>query len=122
MDTESAALLPENTLIYRDYQVDGILATVRITLAKVSEGEQVDIAVRSKNVELCGHILLANIAGTCPPPMSWTYDGVEIDIVAAGAATLPPELRLAIGAFLRHFLSGIEEELDSLGNPSHTVH
>lgn len=118
-------LLPENTLIHREYeaQIDDVRTTVTITLAQMWDGTEKDSADK-EDVELCGYILVVHLAGASFPPMVWTFKGGEISIVAANlpAGTLPSELRMAIGAFVLHFIGAIDEEIKALGGPSPTVH
>ena len=120
------AWLPGSTLIYREYEalMDEAKATVAITLSNLWEnGAAVDEAC-TDGVVLCGHILVVDFAGGRPPPMIWTFDGADISIVASlSAETLPADLRAAIGAFLQHFIRGIDKEIDAaFGGVSTTVH
>jgi hypothetical protein len=56
--------------------------------------------------------------------MTWTFDGREISIVAGDTAPaiLPAELRMAIPAFVRHFIQAIVREIDAVGSVPPSMH
>jgi hypothetical protein len=56
--------------------------------------------------------------------MTWTFHGREISIVVGNTAPaiLPAELRMAIPAFVRHFIQAIDREIDAVGSVPPSMH
>jgi hypothetical protein len=100
------ATLPENTLIFREYQahIDERCVTVAITLSKsrdasaggepagettVAAGKttcaagETTVAAGETTVDLSGYIFVTNLAKAPCPQMTWTYDGMEVVILPA---------------------------------------
>jgi hypothetical protein len=71
---------------------------------------------------LCGHI--PDFAQRCAGLMTWTFHGREISIVVGNTAPaiLPAELRMAIPAFVRHFIQAIDREIDAVGSVPPSMH
>ncbi len=119
-------LLPEGTLIYREYEAvltDDTRTMIAVTLDDLWDASKAAQGARADGAAAYGHILLLE-AMPGEPPMIWTCDGAEARIIATPrmADAMNGELRNAIGKFLLHFLQAIWQELEMLEDQAPTVH
>jgi hypothetical protein len=119
-------VVPESILIYREYDalMNDARAQVVISLARIWGNEEAMAAAGARGVVLCRHIRVSDFALRCAGLMTWTFDGREISIVAGDTAPaiLPAELRMAIPAFVRHFIQAIVREIDAVGSVPPSMH
>lgn len=115
--------LPDGALIYREYEAllpNGLHVAVAITLDALWAEPDIEIPVSAGSAMVHGHVVLLD-ANEREPPMTWTCDGIEIQITATPpiAAPMQSDLRDAIGVFVVDFLDKAGHEIEVLlGRPS----